>query len=595
MTPQVADSMSAAAAPRPTARTPWSPSQSRTVSSTTPAGFPPKTPGSAAPKTPAKTFSPASRGPLHPSSPNYFEYISEPDVNPPNSNAGIYARRNWNAHSAGDGPKTTDPSGFQPLETQKRFENFRRESEGNRFHLSNGVLRQYSSDSIGHVLGSDVKRGEEGAQTQLFPPKHFPDFVSSPMSVDGEKDAMDIDHVDKTSSSMDVRKPTDLQRTKSSAYQHHGDFLNRQKDQSNRADENYQRHSLPVNKTASPPPHVQRAETVPVSLKTDGPTFIPSQAFRDILTQYPASSILLLDLRVSHQHAKSRIDGAINLCIPTTLLKRASYNIQRLSASFTRPSDRAKFDEWADTKVIAVYDASAHQMSDAASCINILKKFTQEHWKGATYIIRGGFNSFSKTCPEHIDHRPIDEIDGSFAQGLSLGPPAAAPVVGGCEMPIDEKAVNPFFGTIRQNMDLIEGVGQLPIAVPSRLKGNHGRQLPTWLRLASDPSNQGKIVADRFLRIEKEEQHRMKKALRVEVSFGSPNPLSPDGVQVAGIEKGMKNRYKDILPYDHTRVRLKNVPAGGCDYVNASHVQAAGSKKRYIASQAPIPATIPVS
>jgi protein-tyrosine phosphatase len=60
---------------------------------------------------------------------------------------------------------------------------------------------------------------------------------------------------------------------------------------------------------------------------------------------------------------------------------------------------------------------------------------------------------------------------------------------------------------------------------------------------------------------------------------------------VAGIEKGSKNRYNNIFPYDHTRVRLQNVPRGDCDYINASHVKAEFSNRQYIASQAPIPAT----
>jgi tyrosine-protein phosphatase 2/3 len=59
----------------------------------------------------------------------------------------------------------------------------------------------------------------------------------------------------------------------------------------------------------------------------------------------------------------------------------------------------------------------------------------------------------------------------------------------------------------------------------------------------------------------------------------------------AGMEKGTKNRYNNIWPYDHTRVKISECRKGDCDYVNASYVQAEGCNKIYIATQGPLPAT----
>nr|CAI5859650.1 unnamed protein product [Callosobruchus analis] len=54
-----------------------------------------------------------------------------------------------------------------------------------------------------------------------------------------------------------------------------------------------------------------------------------------------------------------------------------------------------------------------------------------------------------------------------------------------------------------------------------------------------------------------------------------------------------KNRYRDISPYDSTRVVLLNAP-GGNDYINANHVTMceAGVTNRYIATQGPLPNTV---
>uniref|UniRef100_UPI0037E94CE4 tyrosine-protein phosphatase non-receptor type 18 isoform X2 n=1 Tax=Semicossyphus pulcher TaxID=241346 RepID=UPI0037E94CE4 len=54
-----------------------------------------------------------------------------------------------------------------------------------------------------------------------------------------------------------------------------------------------------------------------------------------------------------------------------------------------------------------------------------------------------------------------------------------------------------------------------------------------------------------------------------------------------------KNRYKDILPYDHSRVVL-SLPTSesDSDYINASFIKGASAACRYIAAQAPLSSTV---
>ncbi|OCH89842.1 hypothetical protein OBBRIDRAFT_777960 [Obba rivulosa] len=59
----------------------------------------------------------------------------------------------------------------------------------------------------------------------------------------------------------------------------------------------------------------------------------------------------------------------------------------------------------------------------------------------------------------------------------------------------------------------------------------------------------------------------------------------------AGLEKGSKNRYRNIWPFEHARVRLRKARPEDDDYMNASYVQPLGTTKRYIATQGPLPAT----
>jgi protein-tyrosine phosphatase len=143
-------------------------------------------------------------------------------------------------------------------------------------------------------------------------------------------------------------------------------------------------------------------------------------------------------------------------------------------------------------------------------------------------------------------------------------------------------------------MDLLGGVGQVPLRQPDHLTEEQRQSLPAWLQDASDPKDQGRIVSGRFLDLEKRELERMKSALSYDGSSSSTGD-PPKKYRVAGIEKGTKNRYHDIYPFDHSRVRLEGIPSGSCDYVNANHIKAEFSNRRYIATQAPVPDTFNVS
>ncbi|XP_041832878.1 tyrosine-protein phosphatase non-receptor type 12 isoform X2 [Melanotaenia boesemani] len=58
-------------------------------------------------------------------------------------------------------------------------------------------------------------------------------------------------------------------------------------------------------------------------------------------------------------------------------------------------------------------------------------------------------------------------------------------------------------------------------------------------------------------------------------------------------ENVKKNRYKDILPFDHSRVKLTLKTANqDTDYINANFIKGMGGPKAYIATQGPLPNTV---
>ncbi|KAI1733168.1 protein-tyrosine phosphatase domain-containing protein [Ditylenchus destructor] len=54
----------------------------------------------------------------------------------------------------------------------------------------------------------------------------------------------------------------------------------------------------------------------------------------------------------------------------------------------------------------------------------------------------------------------------------------------------------------------------------------------------------------------------------------------------------MRNRYRDILPYDKTRVLLKATSSNADGYINASHICHPQTSGKYIAAQAPLSTTV---
>jgi len=530
------------------------------------------------------------------SSPSYFGLVVEEGSNPIDSDAGRHAKKNWNSSASSARPAASSAGGQLPLEHRPELENFRRESEVTQFRLGHGNLSRFGTSGRIPTLGSLQKAEEDKGRTLTAGGVVVEDGLGDKMEVDSHDEGKN--QVNKNPSFFGLPSRESPRGSPSVRPSLTRNPL------STTIDERHPRLSLPNTKLTMPPdlkamPSLQkaRAETLPSKMDTtEGPTFISSHDLRRLMEKTSDTQYLLLDVRVAPQYAQARISGALNLCIPTTLLKRPAFNIQKLTGTFSIAEEKVKFSNWPGTECLIAYDASSIQLKDATTSINTLKKFANEKYSGELYILRGGYNDFNRQFPECIERPAQGLADGKSGLNLTIDSKGdGMQVAGGCPMPAAKSAAHPFFGSIRQNMDLVDGVGQMPLKRPQHLTNSNMRGLPSWLRDAADEEDNGKQVSERFLRIERDEQARMQKALSGQVQYGTPQVASEKTVQIAGIEKGQKNRYKDMLPYDHTRVRLQDVPHGECDYINASYVKAEWSHKRYIATQAPVPATFPVS
>ncbi|KAK1828968.1 hypothetical protein QBC39DRAFT_142591 [Podospora conica] len=536
-------------------------------------------------------------------SPNYFGLAVEPNGDPRDSS--LLPRENWSPSSSVKSFAAAIPKPV-PMEANPDFEAFRRQADMNRGKTDFSLTTTHFSltANTAHTPGAAFT---PSAAQRPRPPRwhtHTSDASDAPFPRMGPtaraKQTTDADSIrDSAYASGDSKRNSEaslnpsffpaMSRFESPASLEQPFSAPDQARLSSlmlRAQERHPCMSLSHERTNLPSPtpgqEHPRAETLPPKPEAGSPGMISPKQLRDILESEQAEHTLVLDLRVSPQYAQSRVKGALNLCIPTTLLKRATFNLAKLQQTFQGEQDQQRFASWREASCLVVYDAQSNDKRDAVSAMNMIKKFANEGYTGSATILRGGFNAFAAAYPQLVD-----TTSGRSSPGFSLGGGALAgqipPVIGGVMLPNMPNKANPFFSNIRQNQDLVDGVGQMDVKLPA---GVDLTRLPRWLRDAAEVKDHGKQVSDKFLRIELTEQSRMRNAY----SIGGGNQ-EIDKVQLSGIEQGGKNRYKDILPFEHARVRLQGRPEGACDYVNASHIQAKRSHKRYIASQGPLPAT----
>ncbi|KAH8120741.1 hypothetical protein DFH11DRAFT_1561767, partial [Phellopilus nigrolimitatus] len=196
---------------------------------------------------------------------------------------------------------------------------------------------------------------------------------------------------------------------------------------------------------------------------------------------------------------------------------------------------------------------------------------------------------------------PTPNFSSAFARAPVLTVQPSRP-------PSTRAAANPFYDNIRQNIELA-GHYRAHSAPSFPTVASRVRELPfAWLRdvVTTAGRDEGtEALAMQFYRIELGEQRRMQGVMAHHSTQGSdivdvkegevritedvqndaPFPFSI----LAGIEKGAKNRYRNIWPFEHSRVRLQDQVKD--DYVNASFVQPLGTRRQYIATQGPLPST----
>ena len=170
-----------------------------------------------------------------------------------------------------------------------------------------------------------------------------------------------------------------------------------------------QQQQPPSNPSSPQSASTFKIPTVPFTRRTSGATtggavpvksnryslFSPQRLAESILSSASGSDILILDIRTRTAFSSERLAGSINVCVPSTLLRRPAFGVDRVRDSLP-PQDQDRFDSWRASepcRAIVVIDQESVALVEGAGPASLLAKFDNAGYQGELGWVKGGWNA----------------------------------------------------------------------------------------------------------------------------------------------------------------------------------------------------------
>lgn len=398
----------------------------------------------------------------------------------------------------------------------------------------------------------------------------------------------------------------------------------------------YRSPSLPSNSLMAP------SIQLPPSLKTLSSNDLQSLLSHDsdnsaILE--PKRKPLIIDVRPFTQYSKSRIKSAINVCIPSTLLKRPTFTLSRFGECMI-PNQRYCIDNLDQYSYVVIYDHSTDKVSTTVYSpvvYTILKFSKAEALKGTLCFLRGGFSAFASDYPDLIDESVIDMTvltsttdlpssmdlslnSSSSSNGRSIlpenksnkdnppdnskrgffldNPPPRRlgssqtfhfpPVLTGFSLPLNsikDGPMKPFASNLRSNTLENLDYDISPLKLPDDISPQEvNTYFPLWLRDLIDPEIGPSKIARRFHDIEQAEKVRLQtafsQAVKQPASSTSSNTLNSNLKNPSQTPLSATHFAKNVDLSPVTRNGANSVPcinSGNKPFTHLNHQTATNS------------------
>ncbi|KAJ2123728.1 hypothetical protein IW147_002321 [Coemansia sp. RSA 720] len=343
-------------------------------------------------------------------------------------------------------------------------------------------------------------------------------------------------------------------------------------------------------------PSVRQQRMYPMN-RVSGLNYISISELADMMSERGGVKRgLVIDMRRSAAYLASRIVSAVNMTVPTTLVKRRTFAVERLLAMLALTSDQKQLaTNWKSAAWVVLYGEGAPEdtASEDTSLVLMARKFMAEASESCkVFVLQDGFKEFGSTYTSLCEFGggqqvaaertipslslppstmmpmmsvPLESASTPMAQSENSDglPMLARPTTAGLKRAVDVD--HPMLRTMRQipggEFDPSEVVAmRLPHDFSTQQRSEPGsahesqrlQALPTYLRRAADPETGPRLLNRLFRNIDDSESRRISSMIG---SHGMRTQFNKYTI-AAGLELGQKNRYKNIFPFDRNRVKL---------------------------------------
>lgn len=389
---------------------------------------------------------------------------------------------------------------------------------------------------------------------------------------------------------------------------------------------------------------------------------------------------VFIDIRPYTLYLLLHLKGALNICVPTTLLKRLLFKLRNILGAMlggqNKELERRLTQTTATPLQVVIYDENSTSGKALLHLYQTVLKFVlyaEENTMsrpltvrylddgitpmlGSTLLLESGGAEDTQTLlvpgtrSTKVSPIPFTGFSlpklmpfaSSFAKSIKKNDLLFLRPAGSLRDILPELLTTQLFlaidgaSTSRRQLAATPRLPSLDLLrLPESLTEDMKKRLPLWLQPVATPEGSN-ILLQRFLKIEDSENARLARCVETHLpethtyhENGLCSPLAPcpscDKTRYTlprGIEYGFKNRYSNIWPYEHLRVRIATLPCvrlpgttslsvplvpsaldsllvpsvpgalDDDDYFNANYVYVPHTLlNHYIATQAPLPAT----